>query len=41
MKHVTRILEERAEYQKEIAQAKKNKNRKTKQIASPPIQPKI
>ncbi len=41
MKHVTRILEERAEYQNEIAQAKKNKNRKTKQIASPPIQPKI
>ena len=41
MKHVTRILEERAEYQNEIAQARKNKNKKTKQVATPPIRPKI
>lgn len=41
MKHLIRILDERAEYQKEIAQTRKNKSKKTKQVATPPIQPKI
>lgn len=41
MKHVTRILEERTEYQNKIAESRKNKKRQTKQVAKPPIQPKI
>ena len=41
MKHLTRILEERTEYQNKIAESAKNKNKKTKQVATPPIQPKF
>ena len=41
MKHVMRILEERAEYQNKIANSRKNKKQQTKSVAKPPIQPKI
>lgn len=41
MKHLNRILEERTEYQNKVVESKKNKSKKTKQVATPPIQPKF